>query len=791
MGLPQNQSTAAPVPLQRLIWRSYLTSALVPVFFIELALVAAYFITNSVIREQNITTLQHIATEQLQYIAQQQAGILSSQLASVAHNADLLRRHAERAFVTPFVPDAEESSRYALSQDGTLYTTQGLPGRAALIYSKLTHIGESERAKALQFAQLDSLLHGLVETHPLITQAWVITADRMARFYPYKEYSEVLEVVGTDYDPTSYSYYYNADAVHNPERKIVWTEVSVDTSGNGWMTGANAPVYLGRGDRLEAVVGVDVTLDDLTQQVRQLHLPWNGYAMLVGEGGTILALPIQGEHDWGLKELTQHSYQEPVRQDIFKPDTFNLLKREDGRALGQKMASAQQGLETLTLAGHNKQVAWSTVKGPDWKLLVVVDEEDIFAEAYELNRRVLRVGLGMIAGLILFYALFFAWLYRKVRRMSTLLAEPLLDLEGMMRRIGLGEYSQAPPAYPIIELQRTGEGLVKMGQSLGQSNASLQQARKDLEQLNMQLEERIQRRTRELEMANAALNQENTAKQAVIQELQRTQTQLIQSEKLASLAHLTSGIAHELKNPLNFINNLSEASIELSQELERTLQEKPQALLSEVQDIVQHFKQNATIVHQHGVRADRIIRSMMEHARGRSGVLESTDVILLVEQYLKLTYSGERVRHPGLEVTFVREFDPAVGWVKAMPQELGRVLQNLIHNAIYAVSVKQRESTRDYVPTITLRARREGGNVILQVEDNGTGIPKDIQARVFEPFFTTKPPGDGNTGLGLSLSYDIVKLHGGSLMVESQPGQYARFTVILPASDEPQAATAG
>ncbi|HVG62421.1 MAG TPA: ATP-binding protein [Hyalangium sp.] len=172
-------------------------------------------------------------------------------------------------------------------------------------------------------------------------------------------------------------------------------------------------------------------------------------------------------------------------------------------------------------------------------------------------------------------------------------------------------------------------------------------------------------------------------------------------------------------------------------------------------------------------------------------MFEPTEVRALVEQYLKLTYSGERVRRPELEVTFVREFDPPVGRVRAMPQELGRVLQNLIHNAIYAVSVKQRESTHGYVPTITLRTRREGGNVILQVEDNGHGIPKEIQARIFEPFFTTKPPGDGNTGLGLSLSYDIVKLHGGSLTVESEPGQYARFTVTLPASDEPQTSMAG
>ena len=784
MSLPEHRGSAAgPVSLVRLIWRTYLTSALVPVFFIELALLAAYFITNGVIREQNITTLRRLAIEQLRYSAQQQAENLSAQLASVSSSAELLRRLTERAFVTPFVPDAKEPLRYAFTQEGALYTTYSLPGRAALLYSNRTRVGELERTKALQFAQLDPLLEGLVETHPLITQAYVLTADHMTRIYPYIDYRKYLEEDSAAGDESIYNYYYEADATHNPERKVIWTGIDVDTAGKGWMSSANAPVYLGQGDRLEGVVGVDVSLDHLVEQVRQLHLPWKGYGMLVDKGGTILALPAQGERDWDLKELTQNSYQGFFRHDIPKPDTFSLLKRDDSRELGERLISIQQGLETVMLAGRSKQVAWSTVKGTGWKLLVVVDEADIFADAYALNGRVLRVGLAMIAGLVLFYALFFAWLYQKVRRTSGMLAEPLLALEATMQRIGQGEYSQPQPAYPIIELQRTGEGLVRMGQTLGQSNASLTQARTDLEQLNMKLEERIQDRTRELEMANAALHQENSAKQALIQELQRTQSQLIQSEKLASLAHLTSGIAHELKNPLNFINNLSEASVELTQDLERMGQERPQLPLSEVEEFIKDLKQNAAIVHQHGVRADHIIRSMMEHARGRSSALEPTDVKSLVEQYLELAYAGECVRNPDLAVSLVRQFDPAVGKVQAMPQQLGRVVQNLIHNAIEALSLNQRQS-RVFNPTITVRTRREAGDVILQVEDNGPGIPQELQARIFEPFFTTKPPGNGNIGLGLSLSYDIVKLHGGRLTVESEPGGYTRFTMSLPVDEE-------
>ena len=278
------------------------------------------------------------------------------------------------------------------------------------------------------------------------------------------------------------------------------------------------------------------------------------------------------------------------------------------------------------------------------------------------------------------------------------------------------------------------------------------------------------RRTRELAVANERLQQENAARTAQLQEIQRAQNQRVQSEKLASLAQLTAGMAHELRNPLNIITNLAESSIELAQELERTCQAPPETLLTEVQELILALKRNAAVVHQHGLRAEHIIRSMMEHAQARSGRWEPTELAPIVERYLR----------PQPTVTVQREFDPAVGKVWAAPQDLGRLVQNLLHNALYAVGEKRRMATTAYVPTLTLRLRREEAQVLLQVEDNGTGIPKDLQGRIFEPFFTTKPPGSGSTGLGLSLSHDIVKSHGGALTMESEPGHSTCFSVRLP-----------
>jgi C4-dicarboxylate-specific signal transduction histidine kinase len=781
--------TQQPMSLRRLIWKSFFTSALVPLFFIELALVGAYFITNSIIRDQNFATLQQLATEQLQYTAQQQSEQISLQLSSVAHDAALLSRSVEQALETPFVPDREERERYALSPDGTLHTTHSLPGRAAIFYSKRTGIGQAQLTKALQLYQVDPVMANLVESKPLIVQAYFTTSDRLCRLYPY---TDMLKLWGSDYDALTYNFYYEGDATHNPERKIVWTDVYMDPAGMGWITSVLAPVYLPGSDRLEAVVGLDITVGILVEQVLRLRPPWGGYGVLVDKHGTLLALPSQGEQDWMLKELTHPSYQGAIPHNVFKPDNFNLLKREHSRVLGQRLLNEQKGLETVVLAGRRKQVSWSTVTGTSWKLLVVVDEADIFKEAQALNVRFLRVGLGMLATLAIFYVLFFTWLYQRVHRMSTLLATPLLNLEAMMQGIAQCEYEQPLPTYPVIELQRTGEGLVHMGRTLGQSNKSLQLARNDLEQLNLRLEERIQIRTCELEAANAALLQENTTNQSLIKELQRTQNQLIQSEKLAALGQLTAGIAHELKNPLNFITNLTKINVELAQELLKTLRERSQLSGSEVESLIEDLEQNSAIVQQHGKRADRIIVNMMDHARNEPGEFKPTDVVPLVEEYLRLTYGGERSRSPDIQVVFVRELDLNVGTVQMVPQQIGRVLQNLFQNAIYAVSEMQRKCTSSYVPTIIVRVFREGGEAVIQVEDNGPGVPKDIQGRIFEPFFTTKPPGAGNTGLGLSLSYDIVvKLHGGNLAVESEPGRYTRFTVRLRASGKSQLGAVG
>jgi signal transduction histidine kinase len=261
--------------------------------------------------------------------------------------------------------------------------------------------------------------------------------------------------------------------------------------------------------------------------------------------------------------------------------------------------------------------------------------------------------------------------------------------------------------------------------------------------------------------------------------LKTTQQQLVQSEKMASLGALTAGIAHEIKNPLNFINNFSSLSKELVEELREALEAGD---TDEVESGLAHLTMNAAKIEEHGRRADRIVRSMMEHARGDSGARETVDLNELVDKYVHLAYHGTRARLPDFDAEIERDLGDAVGQVELVPQEIGRVILNLIANAVDAVHEQATRVRGAHAPRIMVGTRRLGEQVEIRVVDNGPGIPEKVRTRIFEPFFTTKPTGSG-TGLGLSLAYDIITMgHGGRLTVESDDGRGATFIIELPAN---------
>jgi signal transduction histidine kinase len=325
---------------------------------------------------------------------------------------------------------------------------------------------------------------------------------------------------------------------------------------------------------------------------------------------------------------------------------------------------------------------------------------------------------------------------------------------------------------------------IYLGYSFGAQSQSLRLKLFEVEQLstenqlilfnqNETLEKQVQERT-------SALNQS-------LENLKSTQSQLIQSEKMASLGEITAGIAHEIQNPLNFVNNFSEVSIELISEL---VEEVENGNTAEVKLIAKDVQQNLEKINNHGKRADAIVKGMLQHSRSSSGVKELTDLNALCDEYLRLNYHGLRAKDKSFDADCQTDFDSNLPKVNVIPQNIGRVLLNLINNAFYAVneSAKTTPRSQDYKPTVkvgTIYSPLQGGpdsyreGVKISIKDNGPGIPDAIKEKIFQPFFTTKPPGSG-TGLGLSLSYDIIKAHGGELTVQSKEGEGTEFVIQLP-----------
>jgi two-component system, NtrC family, sensor kinase len=332
---------------------------------------------------------------------------------------------------------------------------------------------------------------------------------------------------------------------------------------------------------------------------------------------------------------------------------------------------------------------------------------------------------------------------------------PIQALRSGAERIGGGDFAQR------ISI-KTGDELEGLADQFNDMGARLQESYADLEN-------KVEQRTAELRQS--------------LDDLRTAQDRLVQTEKLASLGQLTAGIAHEIKNPLNFVNNFSALSAELIDELNDAL--KPPVALDdqvreEIDELTQMLKGNLEKVVQHGKRADSIVKNMLLHSREGSGEQRSADINAIVEESLNLAYHGARAEKSGFNITLQRDLDPAAGMIDLYPQEMTRVFLNLISNGFYAAAKRKEAGEESFEPTLSATTKSLGNKVEIRIRDNGTGIPPEVRERMFNPFFTTKPAGEG-TGLGLSMSHDIVvKQHGGKIEVDTMPGAFTEFIITLP-----------
>ena len=327
---------------------------------------------------------------------------------------------------------------------------------------------------------------------------------------------------------------------------------------------------------------------------------------------------------------------------------------------------------------------------------------------------------------------------------------------------------------------------LKQVNELSKKNLEQEQEKKQLLAMqNETLEQQVTERTAEVLSQKEKIERQRDEVSHTLNELKSTQAQLIQSEKMASLGELTAGIAHEIQNPLNFVNNFSEVNTELIDELQ---QELKSGKTDEALSISNDIKDNEQKINHHGKRADAIVKGMLMHSRTSTGQKELTDINVLADEYLRLSYHGLRAKDKSLNANFKTDFDENIGKINIIPQDIGRVLLNLFTNAFYSVTEKNKHHPEHYEPIVSVSTKKiirpddpvGRGKAEIRVKDNGMGIPQKLMDKIFQPFFTTKPTGQG-TGLGLSLSYDIItKGHGGQLKVDTKEGEFAEFIIILP-----------
>ncbi len=438
---------------------------------------------------------------------------------------------------------------------------------------------------------------------------------------------------------------------------------------------------------------------------------------------------------------------------IAHPDISLVLRDTDLSGLPQvrEAVAALRGggparvLESRGLDGRSVLSAHATIPRLGW--IVFVEQPTVEALAPVWNALFqtlallgLGLGLALAAGLVL----------------SRRLVDPIRQLQSGAERLGEGDMDLRIPVASADEIGTLALRFNEMADRIREAQETL--------------EAKVEDRTRELATSLA--------------DLRAAQARLVHSEKLASLGQLTAGIAHEIKNPLNFVNNFADLSAELVSELEQVLQEAgdavPASLRAEVSELAATLRSNLGRVVQHGRRADSIVRNMLAHSREGGGDRRRVDFNTLVDEALGLAYHGARAERPGFNTAIDRQFDPAVGQVELYPQEFMRVVLNLVGNGFHAIAARQAAAPADYRPRLGICTRAAGGQVELRVHDNGIGIDDAVRARMFEPFFTTKPAGEG-TGLGLSLSHDIVvQQHGGTIDVATRAGAFTEITVTLP-----------
>ncbi|WP_165311502.1 sensor histidine kinase [Vibrio ziniensis] len=465
--------------VQSWVWRSMVKTGVIPLVLVEIALVAIYLVSNHFISSDNMNYIRSQVDNELNIASTMESDLVRERINAISRLAEIYRKETERVLTEKLDIEDVDMSNLAFSDNGVLYSKEDRGGSASF-YSSYTENNKKDVNKVFKLARLDPLMKQIKNSDPFIAAVYFNSWDSYNHIYPW---FQTFEQYPVDMNIPEYNFYYLAMDKYNPRRTVVWTDVYFDPAGQGWMTSAIAPVY--NEGILEGVIGLDITVDTIVTNIQNLIVPWNGYAMLVSSEGSIMALPPKGEKDLNIKELKHQDYDGAVTQEMFKPEVFNLFKRADTAPLQFRFNEKKQGLTKLVLNNESKLVSWGTIPETNWKVLFVVDEQEMYQESMELKDKYQSIGYIMIFGLISFYVLFLAFTWLVSKRMSEAIAAPLSQIRNMFYKMSTGNFDVSHEKFHLKELNDTANATIRMGNRLGKLTSELKTAKVEAVEANI------------------------------------------------------------------------------------------------------------------------------------------------------------------------------------------------------------------------------------------------------------------------------------------------------------------
>ncbi len=632
-----------------------------------------------------------------------------------------------------------------LKVDKVLSTVQKIPDN----FAKIIVASDLSKSNIIEILRLE------VENNPEIYGAAIAFEPNYFEagqnyfcpyFYRNKGKIDFKYIGGANYD------YYTMDWYQIPKllNKSIWSEPYYDEgAGNALMSTYSVPLYKTVQGR-KVFIGIltaDISLDWLQEFMNSIKVLKTGYGYVVSTNGTIVT--------------------HPVKSMVMNETIFSIAdaqKSPELREIGRNMIHGKSSFAEFAYRNVKTHklswIAYTPIPLNNWSIGIVFPVDEFMADVNNLYTNLVFLGL---IGLV-FVLLVIVFISRSI-------TSPLRGLTLAAGKFAGGDFNvQLPKVKSKDEISKLNTSFIYMQNALAATINDLRDASDKLKISNEKLED-----------YNRTLEQKVDERAA---ELKAAQVQLVQSEKMASLGQLTAGIAHEIKNPLNFVNNFAELTVELADELAEEIEKISDTLSAKDKEyfleMTGDIRSNAQKINDHGKRADSIIRGMLLHSRGKAGDMQPTDINAVLAEYISLGYHGMRAQDQAFNLKIETNYDKTIGSIKAVPQNISRVFLNIINNACYSTNQKSKDLKEAYFPVLSVQTLNLEKVVEIRIRDNGKGIPQEILDKVFNPFFTTKPAGQG-TGLGLSLSFDIiVQEHHGEMKVESKEGEFAEFIIRIP-----------